>query len=126
MVPQDRQDPGATSGTAGSKGNGTIDWAMLFASLSSVAIGAQVVIVIIALNDEDLMASVLVLPWLAIAAVILGFIGRAAVPPHSRVRALCTVEAVLGVLGLVGMLVVIYLGIRDSTWGPIFPTGPTG
>jgi len=126
MVPQDRQDPGATSGTAGSRGNGIVDWAVLFATLSSVAIGAQVVIVIIALTDENLRASVVVLPWLGIAAVILGLIGRAAAPPHSRVRALCTVEAVLGFLGLVGMLVVLYLGIRDSTWGPIFPTGPTG
>jgi hypothetical protein len=99
---------------------------VLFATLSSAAIGAQVAIVFVALTDEDLRASALVLPWLGIAAVILGLIGRAVAPPHSRVRALCTVNAVLGVLGLVGMLVVLYLGIRDSTWGPVFPTGPTG
>jgi hypothetical protein len=126
MVPQDRQNPGATSDTAGSRGNGIVDWAVLFATLSSVAIGAQVVIVIFALSVEDLGAGLLVLPWPGIAAVILGLIGRAAAPPHSRVRALCTFDAVLGVVGLVGMLVVLYLGIRDSTWGPIFPTGPTG
>jgi hypothetical protein len=125
-VPQDRQDSGARSGTAGSRGNGIVDWAVLFATLSSVAIGAQLVIVIIALTDEEFRASVLFLRWLGIAAVILGVIGLAAAPPHSRVRALCAVDTVLGVLGLVGMLVVLYLAIRNSTWGPVFPTGPTG
>ncbi len=60
------------------------NWAVLSATLSSVAIGAQLVIVIVALADDEFRASVLSLPWLGIAAVILGLIGLAAAPPHSR------------------------------------------
>ncbi len=129
MVPQDRQDPGAASGPAGSRGNGIVDWAVLFATLSAVAILAEVgtvVIVLTELGGGALWYAPFLGMYLAIAAVILGLIGMAVAPPRSRVRALCTIEAALGVLGLVGILAVTYLAIRDSTWGPVFPTGPTG
>jgi hypothetical protein len=137
IVPQDRQDPGATSGTAGSRGNGIVDWAVLFATLSLVTLVVQAWAVVILLTNDHLSDKLMgdtaigwALYWLAvvlaIAAAILGLIGRAAAHPHSRVRALCTIEAVLGVLGFVGMLVATYVGIHNTTWAPIFPTGPTG
>jgi len=97
----------------------------VFATLSSVAIGAQVVILIIVAMTNDPWPGVLALPWLGIAAVVLGLIGRAVAPPHSRVRLLCAIDAVLGVLGLAGMLVVLYIAVRNST-GAIIPMEPTG
>jgi hypothetical protein len=91
MVPQDHQDRhvNATSGKAGSRGSGVVDWALLFATLSSVAIGTQVVIVIIVAMINDPWPGVLALPWLGIAAVVLGLIGMALSPAFkssSRLR----------------------------------------
>jgi ABC-type amino acid transport system permease subunit len=118
MVPQDRQDPGATRGLAKSR----VDWAALFATLSLVALVVQAMAVIILLTSDHLSDKLIgdtAIGWalyclavaLAIAAAILGLIGKAAASPHSRVRALCTIEAVLGVPGLVGILVGTYLAI---------------
>jgi hypothetical protein len=89
---------------------------LALAAFSLVAIVVLALMVLFILTDENRSEHAIdTLLWfgtpLAIAAVILGSLGRAGAAPHSGVRVLCTVEVVLGFLGLVGMVALIILTV---------------
>jgi hypothetical protein len=89
---------------------------LALAAFSLVAIVVLALMVLFMLTDENRSEHAIdTLLWfgtpLAIAAVILGSLGRAGAAPHSGVRVLCTVEVVLGFLGLVGMVALIILTV---------------
>lgn len=125
MVSEDRQDPEGTRRTTfghASHGNEATLFTAAALIAASLPLIAFLVLQDVTLDSDNVFFTLI---WLgiacAIAAIILGSMGRGAAAPGSELHALSTVAVVVGVIELVAILALTMfaLALRDalSGWG---------